>query len=319
MKKAWKALAVLLTIAVFSLMVIGSGSAGSGSATAAVLEEKTAGAKEQTETTAKADETKTKAAEETAIDFPAAVIVDNDQIYFEIKSIEWDKIWGYTLRCICENRTDKDLMFTSRYAYVNGWECDLAWISTINAGKKSNESLSFSKERLKECGITDVTNITFNLRAYDSNDWTAEPVEDNEYTVYPLGEDADKEYERVPQDSDEVLADNDDLAIVVVGKRIDSIWGYTLDVYLENKSEKPLMYSVLDATVNGFMCDPLFAKSIMPGKKAMGSISWGKITLEKQGLTPEDVEEVELPFKVYNEDNFLEDPVLEETFTVKAK
>ena len=79
------------------------------------------------------------------------------------------------------------------------------------------------------------------------------------------------------------------------------------------------MFAINDATVNGFMCDPFFAKSIMPGKKAMGTISWGKSVLEEQGMTPEDVEEMEIPFKVYDNEDFMKDPILEETYTVKAK
>lgn len=49
------------------------------------------------------------------------------------------------------------------------------------------------------------------------------------------------------------------------------------------------------------------------------SITWGESTLAEQGLTPETVEELEIPFKVYDDNNFMADPVLEETYTVKAK
>lgn len=331
MKKVLRTLAVVMTIAIFGVMVMGSGSdsSSSSSTTAAVSEtmatvqpnekaEETEAAKEAETTTEATTEAPTEAAKG-AIDFPATVLVDNDSIYFEVKSIEWDSIWGYTLKCICENKTDKELMFSARDGYVNGWQCDPLWASTVAAGKKSNESLSFSKDKLEECGIDEITNITFVLHVYDSNDWLADPVEDNEYTIYPLGEDADKEYKREAQATDEVLVDNDNVTITITNKSIDKIWGYKLEVFLENKTDKHLMFSVHDASVNGFMCDPFFASSLKGGKKAMVSITWGESTLAEQGLTPETVEELEIPFKVYDENNFMADPVLEETYTVKAK
>lgn len=328
MKKVLKALAVAMTIAVFGVMVMGSGSdsSSSSSTTAAASETKaTVQPNEKAEGAAEAvkeEETTTEAPTEAAkgaIDFPATVLVDNDSIYFEVKSIEWDNIWGYTLKCVCENKTDKELMFSARDGYVNGWQCDPVWATTVAAGKKSNETMSFSKDKLEECGIEEITNITFILHVYDSNDWTADPVEDNEYTLYPLGEEADKEYKREAKDTDEVLVDNDDITITITNKSIDKIWGYKLDVYLENKTDKHLMFAVHDASVNGFMCDPFFASSIKGGSKAMASITWGESSLEEQGLTPETVEELEIPFKVYDDTDFMADPVLEETFTVKAK
>lgn len=329
MKKILKAFAVVMTIAVFGVMVMGSGSDSSStsSTTAAAASETkaTLQANEKTEAATEAVkevETTTEAPTEAAkgaVDFPATVVVDNDSIYFEIKSIEWDSIWGYTLKCICENKTDKELMFSARDGYVNGWQCDPVWASTVAAGKKSNESLSFSKDTLDECGIEEITNITFTLHVYDSNDWMADPVEENEYTIYPLGEEADKEYKREAKDTDEVLVDNDNVTITIANKSIDKIWGYKLDVYLENKTDKNLMYSIHDASVNGFMCDPFFATSLKAGKKAMVSITWGESSLAEQGLTPETVEELEIPFKVYNDDDWMADPILEEAYTVKAK
>lgn len=264
-------------------------------------------------------EPETQAKRDGKIDFPKTTIVDNELICVEVSSIEWDSIWGYRINFVCENKTDKNLMFSTDYSYVNGWDFSSLFASTIAAGKKSNETLDISFDTLEACKIDDVTNVTFGLHVYDSDDWFADAIERNEYTIYPLGEEADKEYEREPQSGDEILADNDDVSIIVVSKGIDSIWGYRLTVYLENKTDKNLMISTDDASVNGFMCDPFWAKSLNSHKKAISYIDWGKYTLEEQELTPEDIEEIELPICVSDDDDIFADNILEETYTIKAK
>lgn len=276
-------------------------------ATAAITEIQTEAAPEPETTT------------EAAPKFSPVVLVDNDSIYIEATDAQWDSIWGYQLSFILENRTDKELMFATDYSYVNGWDVSSLFASTVASGKKSIEALSISKDSLDDCGIEDITNITLGFRVYDSNDWSADPVEESEYVIYPLGEEADQEYQREELSTDEVLVDNDDITITITDRGVDNIWGYRLKLFIENKTDKNLMFATENASVNGFMCDPFWAKSLNSHKKAMTSVDWGTYTLEQQKLTPEDVKDVEITFRVYDADNFMSDSIFEQTFTIKAQ
>lgn len=125
----------------------------------------------------------TSAPEETG--FEEMVLVDNDDIFFKITGIEEDPIWGYSLKVYIENKTDIELMFSVDDVSVNGFMCDPFWAESVAAGKKSNSSISWFESAFSENGITEVEEITFTLQAYDSNDFTAEDVLLETFTVKP--------------------------------------------------------------------------------------------------------------------------------------
>lgn len=243
------------------------------------------------------------------------VLVDNDDLLFKIISTETNAIWGYTWKIYLENRTNQDLMFSLQDVSVNGYMCDPYFATTVNAGMKANKEISFLKEQFQQIGIKEVTQVEFTLQVYDANDWTEDAIWSETYRLYPLGEAADKEYPRQEMPEDIVLFDNDVATMIITGFEPDSIWGYSANVYLVNKTDDTLMFSVGEASVNGFMCNPYFAKSVTPGKQCITSISWSKNALEENGITK--VQELRLPIRVYEADEWEGEYLLEETFTVK--
>lgn len=117
--------------------------------------------------------------------FEEIVLVDNQEVTFKITNVTNDPIWGYTLKVFMENKTDLDLMFTVENVSINGYMCDPFWATSVSAGKKANQSISWLESTLKENGIEAVEEITFTLRAYDNNDWLAEDVFSETFTVNP--------------------------------------------------------------------------------------------------------------------------------------
>ena len=179
---------------------------------------------------------------------------------------------------------------------------------------KANEKISFLRENLERNGITEVTDISFTLAVYDGTDLLADYLVDDVFTVYPQGEAAYRTYDRLPQPTDRVLFDNDDCAMTVTGFDTESIWGYTLDVYLENRTDDPLMFSASDVAINGFMCDPYWAVEVAPGKKCNTQITWSESDLTENGIS--QVETILLPIRVYDSEDWLAGDILEEAFTL---
>lgn len=249
------------------------------------------------------------------IKFQETVLVDNEDMLVKINDVKNDTVWGYTLKVQIENRTDQDLMFTLNDVSVNGYMCDPFFATTVTAGMKANKDISFSTDSFQEIGIENVTDIAFELRVYDSKNIADDELVEEDFVIYPMGKDAAKDYPRESQEGDIVLFDNEQCTMIVTGFDPDSIWGYSANVYLVNKTDDTLMFSVGDAAVNGFMCDPYFAVSVAPGKKSITAISWSKDALRDNGIT--NVEELTLPIRVYETDNWLGDDLINETFTVK--
>ena len=112
---------------------------------------------------------------------------------------------------------------------------------------------------------------------------------------------------------EKVFVDDENCMFKISGIDPDNMWGYTLKADLENKTDKNLMFSFSDVSVNGYMCDPFWATSVQSGKKAKSDISFMTSELEELGV--EEVEEIEFTLTVYDEDDWSAPHLVEETFT----
>lgn len=252
---------------------------------------------------------------ENEISFTELVAVDNTECSIKITEIDPDNMWGFTLKAQLENKsTDKTYMFTVESAAINGVQCNSPFATEVAAGKKSNEKISFSDDELEENGVGDYTDIELTFRVYDSNDWGTDAVAEETIHVYPYGEDKTVQFVREAQASDNVLIDNEYVTVIVTGYENDEILGYTVNLFLLNKTDKNVMFSVDEASVNGFMANPIYATSVSAGKCAFSSLSWPDSTLEENGIT--EIEEIEFNFRAYNADDWLGDDFANETITL---
>lgn len=241
------------------------------------------------------------------------VLADNDNVCIKVKSMETSGN-SFEMKLYLENKSSVTAMFTIDGTVVNGFVADPFWASEIAPGKKSNETVSIHD--LSSKGITeDVSIISFVIRAYDSNDWFADDLHKERFTLYPLGEENASIAERKPQESDTVIVDNDTVAIIVTGYGTDSIWGYTANLFLENKTDKDVMFTVDNTSVNGFMIDPFWATEIPPHAKAFSGMSWRDSSLAENDI--ESVEEIETTFRAYDSNDWFADDYYKDTVTLK--
>lgn len=143
----------------------------------------------------------------------------------------------------------------------------------------------------------------------------ADPVAKETIHIYPYGEDKAVQFVRESQSGDNIIIDNDYVTVIVTGYENDEIWGYTVNLFLLNKTDKDVMFSVNETSVNGFMADPFYATTVIAGKCAFSSMSWSNTTLEDNGITA--VEEIELKMRAYDSDNWFGDDFANEVITLK--
>lgn len=247
--------------------------------------------------------------------FTPTVLVDDAHCTFQVLSVDPNDDWGYGLRVYLENKTATELMFAWHGVSVNGYMCDPFFAVTVSPGMKANEEVSFLQDDLAANGITDVTDISFTLSVYDSTDLLSDRLVEEECILYPQGEAAFRTYTRQPQATDRVLFDTEDCAMILTGFDPEHMWGYAMDVYLENKTEDTLMFSADQVAVNGYMCDPYWAVEVAPGKKCNTQISWMASDFADNGITR--VETITLPVRVYESDEWLDEALIHETFTIQ--
>ena len=248
------------------------------------------------------------------ISFTELVVVDNEKCLIKITGIDNDLIWGYSLKVYMENKSaDQSYMFSVDEASTNGVQRTALLATEVAAGKKANESLIFMDD-MSEKDIGDYTDIELKFSVSDSEDWLSDPVAEETVHVYPYGEDKAVQFVREAQDSDKVVVDNEYVTAIVTGYEEDEIWGYTVKMFLVNKTDKNLMFSSSESSVNGFMIDSFLAETVSPGKCAFSSMIWDDTTLEENSITK--IEEIEFNLQVYDFENLSADYLANETVTL---
>lgn len=115
-------------------------------------------------------------------------------------------------------------------------------------------------------------------------------------------------------EQDVVLVDDENCTMKLVSISPDNAWGYTWNVFMENKTDKNLMFSLDKVSINGVMCDPFWATIVSAGKKSNEEISWMTEDFEQIGIT--DVTVVEFELSIYDDDDWNAPDLVNDTFTV---
>ena len=279
MKRNMKWIAVVLCLAVFAAMAMGSGQSDSGKTKQVGSD----GSGDSSGADVKIDE---------------QVLVDQDGIVVTATEYVTDSIMGDGIKLLLENNSDKDVTVGCNALIVNDYMITDLFSSGIAAGKKSNETLYFSSTELQAAGIENVGKIEIYFHVYDSS--TYDTVFNTECVTIQTSEFANMD--TAPNDAGTELYNQD--GIRIVGKTVDedSFWGTAILLYLENNSGKNVGVSVDDMSINGFMTNPLFSTTIYAGKKSIDDITVFSSDLEANGIKA--IEEVELKFHIYDVDSY---------------
>ncbi len=266
------------------------------------------------------EETDSKATEKPVYTIADEVIVDNEKCLLKIVKAEDDSLWGFTLKAYCENKlSDKKLMFSISDAVVNGYQMVPFWAKEVAPGKAANSDITFSDRDFETAGITTADEIFFTLRIYDSDNWMADDIVNEAYTIYPTGLTKEQvQYpDRMTTGGEYIAVDNESCSFIILGSKKDSIWGYTLVCYLENKTDKSLMFSWDDVSVNKLMIDPFFGKELLPGARAYGEVNFMSSKLEENNITK--VEKIGFTLRIHDSKDYFADDIFKSTFNLSVK
>lgn len=291
--------------------ILGGDSAATEEIEEAVEEEE----EEETEAAEETEEEEDADAEEDVSDaqeitFESLTAVDNDDCSIVITGITADSDWGFTVDLELENKTDGELTFSLDDSYVNSLYYGVSLYENVTAGNSAVTTLEFNDteallydgvDDVEEIGLGDVTDIALVFDVFNED---YDDVANETTHIYPYGQENASSYVRDSADTDTVLADTDDFALTVIGCEYDSDWEeYNIMVYIENKTDETLNYTVYDASVNGYMCSPYWGTYIAGGCSAYDTVSWYAEDLEEIGITdPEsEIESIELELEIYTD------------------
>ena len=226
------------------------------------------------------------------------VILDKGGIKVTAKSISYDGWSGPEIKVLIENNSSENVTIQARKFSINGIMIDPTFSANVNAGKKSNDSISIFNSELETANITTIKDIEFGLNVFSSDTWNDILKQDG----IKLETNA-KDYVQKYNTDGKLVVDQNDIKIYVLKKDDkNSFWGADLYVYIENNSSQDITAQVRDVSINGFMIDPTFSADVSAGKKAYDTISFFESDLKDNDIT--DIKEIELKFNVFNADSW---------------
>ena len=240
--------------------------------------------------------------------FENIMVVDNDQFKIELTGIDPDNMWGYTLKMLVENKNaDTTYTLSVPDAAVNNVQTEAYFATDVAPGKKANEEINLSNEVWNTNDIGDFSDILLNFEVREANNWDAEPIINETVHVYPLGQDKATVYKREMKDTDKVILDDANATVAVIGYREDEVFGFVVDYYIVNKTDKTIRVSADEVSVNGFMADPYYADVVKTGRVSYSTMSWLSEDFTNNGI--ESVEDISFTLSVSDEDNWGADPM----------
>ena len=187
---------------------------------------------------------------------------------------EWgDYCWTLELK----NMTNSELLITVDDVYVNEISADPYWAELLASGERMTTSLSWFASLFDDCDIDTVERVDLRLSAYPQGK-PENLVADIELTVYPGGLEGYTAQSRQWKSTDTVLADNALCALAVVSVEEDSLYGsvegFDLNLYLENRSEADVTFTLENVRVNGQSNEPYWYRELAAGKKYFTNVTW---------------------------------------------
>lgn len=293
-------------------------SAEEASAAAESVSEGSSGAEEEDDPSDSGDMSE-ETEDNSDITFEKQVLVDNDECSIAVKSIDPDGTWGYTLNMEVENKSsDKTYRFTKTDTYVNGVYLSAIWTERVDAGKKSVSELYFDNDALEILGIETVTDIQMTVYAYDTDGYSSDRVAEATVHIYPYGEENATVYVRETLETDQVLMDNEYVSVIVTGFETEYDGDYTVNLYLVNKTDEELVYSLDDISIENYIVETSRGIRLNAGKQCNSSFNIDHENLEDIDITdPEkEIEEIELLLEIYSSERGYSEPLVSETVTI---
>ncbi|WP_405353393.1 RNA polymerase sigma factor [Ruminococcus sp.] len=190
------------------------------------------------------------------------VLFDNDKCTITVTGC---KVYSDRLEVEAELKnktTDEEIKIDSDfgdYYFVNKYNCydigDVGYGCT-DPGETDSFSIEFNFEQIKECGITFIDELAFNLQAYNTDNHIDEDTFycNQMFYLYPTGKTADEitPPERKTTDTEQVVFDNEYGELVFLN---DYITSYSKDIglklYAHNKMNKDVKFEIDSTKLNG--------------------------------------------------------------------
>ena len=189
----------------------------------------------------------------------------------------------------------KGYNFSASNISVNDVQTVSGLYREVAPGKKVNDIIYFDRDDFEYTDIGDYTDIKVTFEVSHQDTYYMSIIATETVHIYPYGEDKATAYVREPQASDNIIMNNEYVTVIVTGHKRNN-YGYTTNLFLVNKTSTSLLFTIDDASINGYMVDIGFIGDLFAGACLFRTIYWDKEIFEDNSIT--NVEELEFTFYV---------------------
>ena len=231
------------------------------------------------------------------------MLVDNELFSITAKSIDEDSEYGYAVHLLIENKSpDKTYTFNIQKGEVNGVEVNLYTVIFVNPGKKANTAVII--DDLKEYGIEEYTDIELTVDVTEGKYTYDEPYAMSESVhIYPYGKENATEFVYEAKAGDQVLVDNEYVTVIYTGDNKENELGYSISLYIVNKTDKDITVSGDDMSINGYMAEAYYDQRISAGKISLSGIQWYGETFKENDMDESKINDIEFSLDIYPTDD----------------
>jgi len=312
MKKLLTAISLILALALFAAMAMGSGSNDSGNSQASSpvtsggqsSSSKPSNSNNSGNSNASSKPQSSNSSPETSssskgITIEESILFDQGGIKITAKKIDTNGFFGPEITFLIENDSSDSITVQARKMSVNGYMIEPMMSADVAAGKKANASLTLTKTDLDLAGITTIADIELSFHIFDSESWDT-ILESDQIRIETS---AAKDYNYKYDDSGLSVYNKNGIEIIAKGTSSkDSIFGPSLIIDIINSSNTDITVQVRDVSINGFMIDTIFSSDILAGKHSIDAVIFMNSSLEENGI--DNIEDIELSFHIFNADTW---------------
>ena len=264
---------------------------------------------EETETQPEKEETTTEKEEEP---FAEIILIDNSLCLVKITGIDKASDKGYILKTEISNRSGNSYTFSAEDASINGIMCAPVFSEQIPGGKTAKTEIVFNDELLKKNGIGEYTDIEMTFCAYDG---TGKDELHKTVHIYPFGADKAQKYVRNYRPSDSVIVDNELITVIVTDYNKAGNFGYSVNLFILNKTDGKITAAVDEAYVNGKASAPSYKENVTAGKCTFSRVTWSDSMLSEISIS--EVSKIEFLLTAYRSDTSSDENIVNRWIALK--
>ena len=236
------------------------------------------------------------------------LVFDDEDIKIWVKSFDDNGIFGPSLELLIENNREEDIMVQVRGTTVNDVVVNTIFSVNVSAGKEASKDITLMQSSLDKAGIELVKDIELRFVISDGDNWATILATD----PIKISTSVDPSFKQEYDDSGQLILDQDGIRIIVRGiDNEDTLWGASVELFIENNQDQGIRVQAKDVSVNGFAIDSLLSSEIPASKKAYAEISFAEADLKEHDIkTIEEIEMVLHISEIESWDNLLiSDPI----------